>query len=183
MKICIFGSASDLIDRSYIEAGERIGHELASHGHSLYYGGGTRGMMGALARGFKSAGGHITGVVPNFFKEGRYEELFLDNDVTIYTEDIAERLRIMESESDAFLVFPGGAGTYEEFFKILVSISLDRHSKPLAIMNLENYFDPLLEMMEHSRKEHFISDNSMQNFRVFTVDQLSELEEFFESSI
>ena len=181
MKICIFGSASALIDSAYIEAGERIGRILASHGHSLYYGGGTRGMMGALARGFKSAGGHITGVVPSFFKEGRYEELFPDNDVTIYTEDISERLKIMERESDAFLVFPGGAGTYEEFFKIFVSIALDRYTKPLAIMNLQGYFDPLLEMMEHSRKEYFISDKSMNNFRAFTEDQLGELEEFFET--
>ena len=179
MNICIFGSASTSIDQKYISAGEALGEALARNGHTLVYGGGTHGMMGAAARGFQKGGGYIIGIVPSFFRDGRFEELFVDNNETVYTEDIPERLRLMEQRSDAFLVLPGGAGTYEEFFKVLVSKSLDRHKKPLAIYNIDGYFDPLLQLLQSSVKKHFISEGSMLNFRVFSEESLPQLESYF----
>ena len=182
MKICIFGSASSSIDGSYIKAGEKTGEALALMGHHLVFGGGSEGMMGAFARGFKKGGGHITGVIPDFFRNGRFEQLYKECDEAIYTEDIAERLRLMENMSDAFVVMPGGAGTFEEFFKILVSISLDRHKKPLALVNINGYFDPLGAMLRHGADQHFISENCLGNFRIFNEDQIEEMEGFLKSN-
>ena len=182
MNICIFGSASSLIDDKYLKAGERAGEFLAGRGHRLVYGGGNEGMMGALARGFKKGAGHITGIVPGFFREGRFEQLFIENDETIYTEDIPERLKLMEKMSDVFLAVPGGAGTYEEFFKILLSKSMDRHGKPLALLNINGYFDPLISMIQHGVDEKFITENCMNNFRSFDEDQLTEMAVFLETA-
>ena len=179
MNICVFGAASSTIDQKYINAGERIGYKLAKRGHRLVFGGGKDGMMGAIARGFRRGSGYIIGIIPEFFKtEGRFEELYKDCDETIYTKDIAQRISGMEEMSDAFLALPGGGGTYEEFFKILVSKSLDRHNKPLAVFNIEGYFDPMIRMLEYGEQENFISNNAMNNFRVFDETQIEDFEKY-----
>lgn len=178
MNICVFGSASALIDPAYIAAGEQLGEYLAAKGHRLVFGGGCDGMMGAVARGFQRRGGRILGIVPEFFRNDRYEQLFVDCEELIYTADIPERLRLMEQRSDAFLVVPGGAGTYEEFFRIMVSRSLDRHEKPLAVFNINGYFDPLLGMLESSARQHFISEQSMKRFAFFDETEVAEAEAY-----
>lgn len=183
MNVCVFGSASSLIEEKYIRAGEELGRILALRGHDLIFGGGNEGMMGAAARGFRSADGHITGVIPEFFKGKEYEKLYMECDRIIYTEDISERLRQMQKISDAFLVLPGGVGTYEEFFDILVSRSLDRHDKPLVILNVDGYFDPLVSMLEHGVEQNFISVNCINNFCSFSENQLSEIADFLETII
>lgn len=178
MNICVFGSASNLIDPYYIQTGEELGFYLAEKGHHLVFGGGCEGMMGAAARGFHKGGSRILGICPDFFRNERYEELSTICDELIFTIDIEERLRMMEERSDAFLVLPGGSGTYEEFFKILVSRSLDRHEKPLAVMNIKGYFDPLLAMIRHSIEEKFISAQNRNRFGVFTDHQFAEVEQY-----
>ena len=178
MNICVFGSASDLIDPSFLRAGEKLGEYLAREGHTLVFGGGTEGMMGAIARGFQKAKGYIIGIVPEFFKEDRYEALYLLCDETIYTEDISERLRRMEQRSDAYVVLPGGGGTYEEFFHVLVSKSLDRHNKPIAVYNINGYFAPLINLIEQSAMQQFISEHSKNNFRLFDETQQEAMLEY-----
>ena len=176
MNICIFGAASDQIDPVYKEAGFEVGMMLATAGHRLVFGGGREGMMGAAARGFHQEHGHITGVLPEFFREtDGMERLYLECDEVIYTEDISERISIMKAMSDAFLVLPGGTGTYEEFFTVLVSGYLGRHEKKLAVLNVNGFFDPMLAMLRDGFEKGFIHEETMNRFRVFDETELPEL--------
>ena len=117
MRICIFGSASDDIDSVYIEAGEKLGEMLGKKGHSLIFGAGNSGMMGAVARGFHRAGAEIVGVVPSFFPDG---VLFPHCTELVKTETMRERKAIMEERADAFITTVGGIGTFEtEYTKLM----------------------------------------------------------------
>ena len=176
MNICIFGAASSLIDPKYTDAAYEVGRILAKAGHKLIFGGGGEGMMGASARGFHTEGGHVTGILPEFFLGGNdRERLYEECDEVIYTEDITERISLMKAMSDAFLVLPGGTGTYEEFFSVLVSGYLGRHEKKLVLLNVDGFFDLLLAMLEEGRTKQFIPDESLERFRVFDEGQITEL--------
>ena len=176
MNICIFGAASSLIDPVYTDAAYEVGRLLAKTGHKLIFGGGGEGMMGASARGFHAEGGHVTGILPKFFTGGNdRERLYEECDEVIYTEDITERIGLMKAMSDAFLVLPGGTGTYEEFFSVLVSGYLGRHEKKLVLLNVAGFFDLLLAMLEEGRRKLFIPDESLERFRTFDETQLAEL--------
>ena len=108
MKICIFGAASAHIDTVYIKAVEELSEKLAKRGHTLVFGAGGTGLMGAAARGFKRGGGFVHGVIPEFFREEKVELIYEDCDKITYTETMAERKFIMEDEADAFIITPGG---------------------------------------------------------------------------
>ena len=180
MNICIFGAASPRIDQKYMDAAFAVSAALAQAGHKLVFGGGREGMMGAAARGFHSQNGHVTGILPEFFKvtDGP-EKLYLECDEIIYTEDISERIGLMKAMSDAFLVLPGGTGTYEEFFSVLVSGYLGRHEKKLALLNVDGFFDKLLDMLREGHEKQFISGETMNRFRVFDGSQIQELLDYF----
>ena len=156
MKICIYGAASPTIDKFYIQKVEELGKILAERGHSLVFGGGGNGLMGAAARGFRDGKGKIVGVIPKFFDEEGVEAICDFCDDLIFTENMRERKQIMEDNSDAFIVVPGGIGTYEEFFEILTLKQLCRHNKPIAIYNLLNYYDELNATMEKAMDKNFI---------------------------
>lgn len=146
MKICVYGASSALIDESYIQAGEELGRMMAMRGHGLVFGAGADGMMGALARGVHSHGGEIIGVVPSFFN---VDGVLFDNCTELVrTETMRERKQIMEDRADAFIVSPGGIGTFEEFFEILTLRQLGRHTKPIVILNTNGYYDSMDEMLE-----------------------------------
>ena len=175
MNICIFGAASPMIDQKYTDAAYAVGAELAACGHTMIFGGGGTGMMGAAARGCSEKQGRIIGILPEFFKASSYEVLFEDAHETIYTVDIAERINLMEDMSDGFIVLPGGVGTYEEFIKILVSVCLDRHKKPLAVLNIDSHFDLLKQMLEEGVTKGFISADRMEKFRIFDGEHIPEM--------
>ena len=103
-------------------------------GHSLVYGGGAKGLMGAAARGVKRQGGHILGIAPSFFNVDG--ELFEDCDEFLYPDTMRERKKLLEEKSDAFVILPGGIGTCNEFFETLVLRSLGRLAKPIALFNI-----------------------------------------------
>lgn len=156
MRICLYGAASPTIDPAYIQAIEAFGRELARRGHSLVFGGGGHGLMGAAARGFHEAGGHILGVIPRFFAEDEIEATSELCSQVIETDTMRQRKQTMEENADAFLMVPGGIGTYEEFFEILTSKQLCRHNKPIAIYNLQGYYEPLNKLMEEGIQQNFI---------------------------
>lgn len=164
MKICVYGAASDEIDRSYIEAGENLGREMSKRNHTLVFGGGAKGLMGATARGMSENGGYIIGIAPHFFNvDGA---LYEKNDELIRTDTMRERKQLMEEKSDAFIVTPGGIGTFEEFFEILTLRSLDRHKKPIAILNTNGYYDSLIEFLENGVKQKFLRESNLELFFV-----------------
>ena len=171
MKICVYGAASSLIDDNFIQAGEELGRKMAERGHSLVFGGGNNGMMGAPARGVHEKGGHILGIAPKFFEENNPEISFDNCTEFIHTETMRERKRLLDEMSDAFIVAPGGIGTFDEFFEILTLKQLGRHNKAIVIFNIDGYFDNMLKMMEVSIAKKFITTDCVELYKVVnTVD-------------
>lgn len=159
MKICIYGASSNAIDKSFINAGERLGTALADHGHSVIFGGGAAGLMGAVARGAYSKGGEIIGISPSFFNvDGA---LFTHCTDMIYTDTMRERKKLLEEMSDAFIITPGGIGTFDEFFEIYTLRQLGVHKKPIAIFNTDGYYDPLVNMLNNAIEKSFMPDTNM----------------------
>ena len=163
MRICIYGAASNDIRESYITETERAGALLAQNGHSLVFGGGASGLMGAAARGFHSRGAEIIGVAPSFFNVDGV--LFPHCTQMITTETMRERKETMENLSDAFLVTPGGIGTLEEFFEVLTLKQLGRHNKPIAVLNVDGYYTPMLELLRHTAREGFMREVNLSLVR------------------
>ena len=167
MKICIFGAASAHIDEIYIKKVEELAEMLANRGHSLVFGAGATGLMGAAARGFKKGGGFIHGVIPHFFKEDGVELIYDGCDKMTYTDTMSERKKIMEDECDAFIITPGGIGTFEEFFEVLTLKQLGRHDKAIAIYNIENYYDDLEKFMGVVKDRNFITFKCYEMYSYF----------------
>ena len=180
MKICIFGAASAHIDDIYIKEVEKLGEKLAKKGHSLVFGAGGTGLMGAAARGFKRGGGYIHGVVPEFFRDEGVEVLFDGCDKMTYTKTMAERKKIMEDDAEAFIIAPGGVGTFEEFFEVLTLKQLGRHDKAIVIFNIESYYDDLEKFMQTVTKRKFITFKCNELYSYFTSgdDVISYLENY-----
>jgi uncharacterized protein (TIGR00730 family) len=152
-----------------------MGEFLAKRGHNLVFGSGATGVMGASARGFRRGGGKTHGVVPNFFKEDLYEFVDYNCDEMTYTETMRERKGIMEDLADAFIIAPGGIGTFEEFFEVLTLKQLGRHRKPIAIYNVNGYYDSLENTIEKSIEENFIKTTCRALYKFFTdFDELAQ---------
>lgn len=157
MKICIFGAASYSIDKQYINEVEKLGEMLALKGHELVFGAGGNGLMGAAARGFTQGNGKIYGVIPSFFRNEVIEAIYEKCDQLFFTETMAERKAKMEDLADAFIIVPGGIGTFEEFFQVLTLKQLGRHTKPIVIYNINGYYDKLQEFIDFAIKQEFIN--------------------------
>jgi len=168
MKICIFGAASAHIDKIFTDAVEELGERLAKRGHSLVFGAGATGLMGAAARGFKRGGGYIHGVIPEFFREESVEVIYADCDEITYTETMSERKKRMEDEAAAFIIAPGGIGTFEEYFEVLTLKQLGRHEKAIAIYNIDGYYDDLEKFMDNVFERKFMNFNCRAMYRYFS---------------
>ncbi len=166
MKICVYGAASPTIDPEYIRKVEMLGREMVKRGHSLVFGGGANGLMGAAARGVRDGGGHILGVIPTFFADEQIEAICDFCDELIQPETMRERKRIMEDNADAFIVVPGGIGTFEEFFEILTSKQLCRHNKPIVLYNIKDYYKELSVMMAQAVEKGFVRENCLELYMV-----------------
>ena len=181
MKICVFGAASTHLDKIYIEKVESLGEELAKRGHSLVFGAGATGLMGAAARGFMRGGGFVHGVIPEFFREECVEAIFDGCDKLTLTASMSERKKKMEDECDAFLIVPGGIGTFEEFFEVLTLKQLGRHNKAIVIYNIERYYDGLEEFMNTVRERKFINFKCYEMYSYF--DDARKLIEYLENYV
>ena len=173
MKICVFGAASAHIDEKYIKAVEELGEKMAARGHSLVFGCGATGLMGAAARGVKRGGGYIHGVIPEFFRDEGVEILYDECDKVTYTKTMSERKKAMEDDADAFIIVPGGIGTFEEFFEVLTLKQLGRHDKALAILNTDGYYDDLEKFMQSVTARKFITFKCYEMYSYFsTADEV-----------
>ncbi len=177
MKICIYGASSNIISDEYIKAVESLGRFLGEHGHGLVFGGGAFGLMGAAARGFSESGGEIIGVAPRFFDADGV--LYDKCTQFIYTDTMRERKQILEDQSDAFIVTPGGVGTFDEFFEILTLKQLGRHSKPIVIFNVNGYFDELKKLMDKAFNEKMLSEKSLLLYKI--TDSAKEALDYLEN--
>ncbi len=140
--ICLYGAASDRISDDYRDDVFALGAEMGKRGHKMIYGAGATGLMGAAARGMDSVGGHVIGVTPHFMHE---LEPVYDCTELINTETMAERKNIMEKYGEAFVIVPGGIGTFDEFFQVLTLKELGRlGKKPIVLFNVDGYYNPWL---------------------------------------
>lgn len=155
--ICVYCGSSTGRGETYVQAGHALGRSLAEAGIQLVYGGGTRGIMGAVARGTIEAGGRVTGIIPRFLinKEAAQSALGTLDDV-IVTEDMHTRKHTMFEKSDAFVALPGGIGTLEEVVEIMTWAQLGRHRKPIALVNINGFWNPMLGLIDHMRAEGFV---------------------------
>ncbi len=167
MQICLYGAASNTISPEYITAIEALGREMGKRGHTLVFGAGYNGLMGAAARGVRESGGKMIGVIPTFFREESVEQIDFLCNTLIYTDSMRERKQKMEELADAFITVPGGIGTFEEFFETLTLRQLGRHAKPIAIYNVNHYYDPMLAMMDHAIAQNFLREDCRTLYRVF----------------
>lgn len=169
--VCVFCGSSPGARPEHVADAEALGRALAEAGVSLVYGGGNIGLMGATARATLGAGGHVTGVIPQFLVER--EVMLADAQELVITADMHERKRIMFERSDAFVALPGGIGTLEELVEQLTWAQLGRHEKPILIANLHGFWTPLIGLLDHMSTEGFLRPGLEAPYIVAeTVDEI-----------
>jgi hypothetical protein len=152
----LYCSSSRSLDPHFSVAARATGELLARRGITLVYGGGGLGLMGEAARACKAAGGRVEGIITRKFLD--LEQGWLGCDELVVVDTMRERKRILIERGDAFLVLPGGMGTFEEFFETLVGRQIGDHEKPIAVLDDHGYYLPLQSMIEHSIREKFVRE-------------------------
>jgi uncharacterized protein (TIGR00730 family) len=152
--IVVYCGSSDSIRPEYLEMARGMGRALAGHGIEIVFGGGRTGMMGALADAALQAGGRVVGVIPKQFNNATLAHDTLSEMIVV--DSMHDRKARMAEMGQAFLALPGGFGTLEELFEILTWAQIGLHHKPVGLLNSHGYFDPLLALIEHARREGFI---------------------------
>jgi len=152
--ICVYCGSAQGADPSYEAAARKLGQIVAKADIGLVYGGGAHGLMGAIASSVLASGGHVTGIMPNFLvgREGPLPGL----QECLIVGSMHERKRLMFERADAFVALPGGIGTLEEVTEQLSWVQLARHTKPVVIADIDDFWQPLLLLFEHMRKRRFI---------------------------
>jgi uncharacterized protein (TIGR00730 family) len=152
--VCVYCASGPGTNPAFVTAARNFGRILAENGVALVYGGGSLGLMGALAESVIDHGGQVTGVIPDFLVA---RELMLQRaQERIITRDMHERKRIMFERADAFVALPGGVGTLEELVEQLTWAQLGRHKKPILILNIKGFWDPFCALLDHMRALDFI---------------------------
>ena len=152
--ICVYCGSGPGTNPRFIEAAIALGKAIAENGIRLVYGGGSVGLMGALATAVLDHGGAVTGIIPDFLR--RSENALSRVQEMIVTPDMHERKRLMFERSDAFVALPGGIGTLEELVEQLTWKQLGRHEKPVLLANIDHFWEPLLSLLSHMRATQFI---------------------------
>ncbi|MCC6426686.1 MAG: TIGR00730 family Rossman fold protein [Phycisphaerales bacterium] len=156
-RICVFCAAADGNRSEYIEAASQMGRLLVDRGIQLIYGGGGRGLMGALAESVLGRGGEAIGVITQFLvdKELAHKKLTALHIV----QTMHERKMMMASLADAFIAMPGGLGTLDELFEIMTWAQLGIHDKPVGLLNVVGYYEPIMSYLDHAASEGFLRLN------------------------
>ena len=165
--VTVYCSSSSKVPPVYFDAANALGAALAAQGWTLVYGGNAVGLMGAVADSVRDGGGRVVGITPR---------VLMDKGITdqkcnelIVTTDMRERKGLLEARGDAFIALPGGLGTFEEIFEIIVGRQLNVHAKPIVLLNIAGYYDPLLAMLRHGIEQRFIKAESDTLFHVATT--------------
>lgn len=165
--ICVYSSSSSTIEKVYFEAAEALGKEIAIRQDVMLYGGGMNGLMGATARAVHQQGGKVIGIIPEALNLPGV--VYENCDELIISKDLRTRKAIMDAKSDAFIALPGGYGTLEEILEIITLKQLNYHHKPIVILNIDNFYQDLLNQFEalidqqfakpECRSLYFVTDN------------------------
>ncbi|MFD1174350.1 LOG family protein [Oceanobacillus picturae] len=154
--IAIFCGSSNGASDAYIESARRLGKELANRKITLVYGGASVGVMGALADAVLEHGGKVIGIMPAFLEQREISHKRLTE--LIVVGSMHERKAKMAEIADGFIALPGGPGTLEEFFEIFTWAQLGLHQKPCGLLNINQYFNPLIELFNHMTNEQFLHE-------------------------
>ncbi len=152
--VCVYCGSGPGTNPHFVEAAIELGKAFAENGIRLVYGGGSLGLMGAVAKSTLDHGGTVTGIIPDFLRAR--ENALTRVQEMIVTPDMHERKRLMFERSDAFVALPGGIGTLEELVEQLTWQQLGRHSKPVLLANIDGFWEPLLALLTHMRATEFI---------------------------
>jgi uncharacterized protein (TIGR00730 family) len=152
--VCVYCGSGPGTNPHFVEGAKAFGKALAENGVGLVYGGGSIGLMGAVASSALDHGGRVTGIIPDFLTAR--ENALARAQEMIVTHDMHERKRLMFERSDAFVALPGGVGTLEELVEQLTWQQLGRHSKPILLANIDGFWEPLLALLAHMRATAFI---------------------------
>lgn len=154
--ICVYCGSSTQVDEIFFRTASDLGRMLAQNGDTLVYGGGSLGLMGELAQSALRAGGRVVGVIPRFMYEENWHMEGLSE--LLITTDMHERKQKMAGMADAFVALPGGCGTLEELMEIITWKQLGLVTQPIIIVNADNYYTPLLQMLDRAVEKHFMRE-------------------------
>ncbi len=177
--ICVYCGSGAGQDPAFVEAAHRLGQILAAAGIGLVYGGGDLGLMGTVARAVLENGGHVTGIIPGFFRER--EGMFIEVQELVVVDDMHQRKHLMFERSDAFVALPGGLGTLEEFVEQLTWTQLGRHMKPVVLVNIEGFWDPLLQLFGRMSAEGFVRPGA--ELKMSVADRVEDILPAIESRL
>jgi uncharacterized protein (TIGR00730 family) len=152
--VCVYCGSGPGSNPRFIEAAHALGKTFAENNVRLVYGGGSVGLMGAVAKSALDHGGAVTGIIPDFLRSR--EHALTSVQEMIVTPDMHERKRLMFEHSDAFVALPGGIGTLEELVEQMTWQQLGRHSKPVLLANIDGFWEPLIALLAHMRSTEFI---------------------------
>ncbi len=169
--VCVYCGSSDGSDPAYLEAARTLGKALAQADKRLVYGGGSPGLMGALADAVLDAGGKVTGVIPQFLIDR--ERVHLGVTDMVVTTGMHERKRLMFEKADAFVALPGGVGTLEELVEVLTWAQLGRHEKPVVIADINGFWQHLQALLDHMTEQAFL--HSLSQFRPIFVTRAEDI--------
>ena len=161
--VCVYCGSSPGTEPAFVAAAKKLGQVFAENGVRLIYGGGSVGLMGAVAEAVLTHGGEATGIIPEFLMQ---KERATHGHEMIVTRGMHERKRKMFERAAAFVALPGGLGTLEELVEQLTWVQLGRHKKPILIANIHGYWNPLLELIEHMRAVQFVPSSLGVDFLV-----------------
>src|SRR5580765_5298732 len=170
-KICVYCGSGPGTDPAFVESARAFGAILAKNGVGLVFGGGTVGIMGAIAKSVLDHGGKITGIIPEFLVAREHAKRGANN--LIVTRDMHERKRKMFEMADAFVAMPGGIGTLEEVVEQITWVQLGRHRKPILRANIKNFWDPLCALIDHMKSLQFIRDDL--SFELLVADNVADI--------
>ncbi len=162
--VCVYCGSSFGSDPAHEAAATRLGQIIAEAGLRLVYGGGSVGLMGTVANAALESGGKVTGIIPRFLEK---REVMLESlEDLVITNDMHERKHLMFERADAFIALPGGIGTLEEAVEMMTWAQLGQHKKPVLLANINGFWSPLLELLDHMRAQGYIRPDTEVTYLV-----------------
>ena len=174
--IAVYCSSSNKINDEYKDEARKIGSLLAQKKIKIIYGGGNMGLMGILSNSALDSGGDVYGVITNHLLDIEKRNESLNNYKIV--DSMHDRKMEMYNNADAFLIFPGGIGTLEEFFEVYSWKQLHLHNKPIFIYNYKNFWDDLIHLVENLIKKNFADENMIEAYKI--INNHNDLEEILE---
>lgn len=179
-KACVFCASSELVPKYYVDEARRLGERLADEGWGLVYGGGSTGLMGAVADAVLDRGGEVTGVIPRFMVEVEWQHKGVTD--MRHTDDMSQRKQMMIRISDAIIVLPGSTGTMDELFEAVSDKKLGLHNKPIVLLNSDGFFDATMAQLHLMVEKKFMTRRHLEVLsEAHNIDEVINLINFSQS--